>query len=100
MGDITTSVRRFIYVPAHGQNDQRMAGQYFEYISDAKPLLCGAPDQHPSAISFNRSLEKEHGIEISLARRGHPCGYAERLIRTLKEEEVHLDYEDITEARQ
>ena len=28
-------------------------------------------------------------------------GYAERLIRTLKEEEVHLnDYEDITEARQ
>ena len=27
-------------------------------------------------------------------------GYAERLIRTLKEEEVHLsDYEDITEAR-
>ena len=49
------------------------------------------------------STLKEHGIEISLARRGHPWenGYAERLIRTLKEEEVHLnDYEDITEARQ
>ena len=28
-------------------------------------------------------------------------GYAERLIRTLKEEEVHLnDYQDITEARE
>ena len=28
-------------------------------------------------------------------------GYTERLIRTLKEEEVHLnDYEDITEARE
>ena len=43
-----------------------------------------------------------HGIEISLAHRGRPWenGYAERLIRTLKEEEVHLnDYEDITEAR-
>ena len=43
-----------------------------------------------------------HGIEISLARRGCPWenGYAERLIRTLKEEEVHLnDYEDITEAK-
>ena len=43
-----------------------------------------------------------HGIEISLAKRGCPWenGYAERLIRTLKEEEVHLnDYEDITEAR-
>ena len=40
-----------------------------------------------------------HGIEISLAQRGCPWenGYAERLIRTLKEEEVHLnDYEDIT----
>ena len=49
------------------------------------------------------STLKEHGIEISVARRGCPWenGYAERLIRTLKEEEVHLnDYEDITEARQ
>ena len=43
-----------------------------------------------------------HGVEISVARRGCPWenGYAERLIRTLKEEEVHLnDYESITEAR-
>ena len=49
------------------------------------------------------SLLKAHGIEISIARRGCPWenGYAERLIRTLKEEEVHLnDYQDITEARQ
>ena len=46
---------------------------------------------------------KEHGIQISVARRGCPWenGYAERLIRTLKEEEVHLnDYQDITEARE
>ena len=45
---------------------------------------------------------KHHRIEVSVARRGHPWenGYAERLIRTLKEEEVHLnDYEDIHEAR-
>ena len=44
-----------------------------------------------------------HGIQISLARRGHPWenGYAERRpIRTLKEEKVHLnDYEDIIEAK-
>ena len=43
-----------------------------------------------------------HGVEISVARRGCPWenGYAERLIRTLKEEEVHLnDYQSITEAR-
>ena len=43
-----------------------------------------------------------HGIEISLAHRGRPWdnGYAERLIRTLKEEEVHLnEYDDIMDAR-
>ena len=48
------------------------------------------------------SLLTHHGIEISVARRGCPWenGYAERLIRTLKEEEVHLNaYEDIHEAR-
>ena len=45
---------------------------------------------------------QEHGVEISIAQRGRPWenGYAERLIRTLKEEEVHLnDYQSITEAR-
>ena len=44
-----------------------------------------------------------HGVEISVARRGRPWenGYAERLIRTLKEEEVHLnDYQNINEARE
>ena len=47
-------------------------------------------------------LLTHHGIEISVARRGCPWenGYAERLIRTLKEEEVHLnDYKDVMEAR-
>ena len=43
-----------------------------------------------------------YGIEISLAHRGCPWengNYAERLIRTLKEEEIHLnDYDDITDA--
>ena len=48
------------------------------------------------------SLLRHHDIEISVARRGCPWenGYAERLIRTLKEEEVHLnDYEGIHEAK-
>ena len=48
------------------------------------------------------STLRQHGVEISVARRGCPWenGYAERLIRTLKEEEVHLNaYEDIHEAR-
>ena len=58
------------------------------------------------SISFTGScisLLKQHDIEISVvSRRGCPWenGHAERLIRTLKEEEVHLnDYQNITEAR-
>ena len=45
---------------------------------------------------------QEHGIKISVAQRGQPWenGYAERLIRTLKEKEVDInDYESIAEAR-
>jgi len=44
----------------------------------------------------------DHGIDISLAHRGRPWdnGYAERLIRTVKEEEVYLnEYDDISDAR-
>ena len=44
----------------------------------------------------------DHGIEISLAHRGRPWenGYAERFIRTLKEEEIYLnDYGDIEDAK-
>ena len=46
---------------------------------------------------------QEQGVEISVAHRGRPWenGYAERLIRTLKEEEVHLnEYRSIAEARE
>ena len=45
---------------------------------------------------------QEQDVQISVAHRGRPWenGYAERLIRTLKGEEVHLnDYYDIHEAR-
>ena len=48
------------------------------------------------------SMLTHHGIDISLAHKGRPWdnGYAERLIRTLKEEEVHLnEYDDIIEAK-
>ena len=48
------------------------------------------------------SMLTHHGIDISLAHRGCPWdnGYAQRLIRTLKEEEGHLnEYNDIIEAR-
>ena len=59
---------------------------------------------HVDVLNLNAYIEtlEEHSIEISVAERGHPWenGYAERLIRTLKEEEVHMnDYQSITEAR-
>ena len=93
-----------------------MAGRSaFEYISDVETATRGtfgkrAPEIHHSdqgaqyLSTVYLSTLKAHGIEISLARRRHPWenGYvSERLIRTLKEEEVRLnDDEDITEARQ
>ena len=46
---------------------------------------------------------QEQGVEISVAQRGRPWenGYAQRLIRTLKAEEVRLnEYRNITEARE
>ena len=61
------------------------------------------PDQGAQYLSnVYLLILAEHGVEISVARRGYPWenGYAERLIRTLKEEEVYLnDYEDIHEVR-
>ena len=78
-------------------------------LKPLKEALChSVPEGHHSDQGV-QSLSKayvstltEHGVEISIARRGRPWenGYAERLIRTLKEEEVHLnDYQNITEAR-
>lgn len=46
---------------------------------------------------------QEHRIQISMARVGKPeeNGYAERLVRTIKEEEVELsEYNDLADARQ
>lgn len=79
------------------------------YASNCKAALCqSVPEIHHSnqgvqylSNAYISTLTR-HGIEISFAGKGHPWenGYAERLIRTLKEEEVYLnDYDDIHEAR-
>ena len=86
--------------------------QHLNQSLTLKPLEEGLCHSVPEIHHSNQGVQylstvylstlKEHGIEISLARRGRPWenGYAERLIRTLKEEEVHLnDYEDITQVR-
>ena len=78
-------------------------------LTPLKEALChSVPEIHHSDQGVQYlskvyvSTLQAHGVEISVARRGRPWenGYAERLIRTLKEEEVHLnDYQSITEAR-
>ena len=119
VGDITyvRLQRRFIYVALLMDVFTRIIrgwhlSQHLTQSLTLKPLeaaLCQSiPEIHHSDQGVQYlsnayiSTLRHHGIEISVARRGCPWenGYAERLIRTLKEEEVHLnDYEDIHEAR-
>ena len=119
VGDITyvRLKHRFIYVALLMDVFTRMIrgwhiSQHLTQSLTLKPLetaLCqSVPEIHHSDQGVQYlskayiSLLRHHGIEISVARRGCPWenGYAERLIRTLKEEEVHLnEYQDIHEAR-
>lgn len=55
------------------------------------------------AASAYTELLQQHGVQISMAEVGEPTqnGYAERLMRTIKEEEVDLsDYQDYHDAYQ
>ena len=109
-GDITyvRLNRHFIYVALLMDIFTRMIrgwklSQQLTQSLTLKPLeeaLCqSVPEIHHSdqgvqyLSSAYISTLRCHGIEISLAHRGRPWenGYAERLIRTLKEEEVHLN---------
>ena len=60
-----------------------------------------APEIHHGNQSVQSLSNTDYGIAISLAYRGSPwenC-YVERLIRTLKEEEVYLnDYDNLADA--
>ena len=72
-----------------------------------RALARGTPEIHHSdqgvqyaAWPYVRLL-KQHGVQISMAAVGEPRenGYAERLIRTIKEEEVDLtEYQDFHDA--
>ena len=108
---------RFIYVSLLMDVFTRMirAWQLSQHLNQSltlKPLEAAlrhsVPEIHHSdqgvqylSKTYIATLEA-HGVEISVAHRGRPWenGYAERLIRTLKEEEVNInDYQSITEAR-
>ena len=119
VGDITyvRLKHRFIYVALLMDVFTRMIrgwnlSQHLTQTLTLRPLEQALHDRVPEMHHSDQgvqylsndyiSLLKQHGVEISVAHRGRPWenGYAERLIRTLKEEEVYLnDYEDIHEAR-
>ena len=119
VGDITyvRLKHRFIYVALLMDVFTRMItgwhlSPHLTQTLTLKPLqeaLCqSVPEIHHSDQGVQYlsnayiSTLKQHDIEISVSRSGCPWenGYAERLIRTLKEEEVYLnDYADIHEAR-
>jgi putative transposase len=74
-----------------------------------KALKTHCPEIHHSdqglqyAATDYADLLKQHSIQISMAEVGEPTqnGYAERLMRTIKEEEVDLsDYQDYYDACQ
>ena len=119
MADITyvRLKERFIYVSLLMDVFTRMikAWQISQHLSQSltlKPLkeaFCDSvPEIHHSdqgaqylSKAYITTLEA-HGVEISVAHRGRPWenGYAQRLIRILKEKEVDInEYQNITEAR-
>ncbi len=88
-----------------------LAGHLLEALPRAaleRALQIGQPEIHHSdqgvqyAASGYVSCLEQAGVRISMAARGKPTenAYVERLMRTLKEEEVSLqDYEDLEDAR-
>lgn len=73
-----------------------------------RALACGSPTIHHSGqgVQYAATAYVEHlesrGVSVSMASVGKPeeNGYAERLMRTIKEEEVDLtEYEDLADAR-
>ena len=119
VGDITY-VRlkgRFIYVALLMDVFRRRIrgwnlGEHLTQALTLKPLEQALDDRVPEIHHSDQGVQylskaylstlRQHGVEISVAQRGCPWenGYAERLIRTLKEEEVPLnEYQDIHEAR-
>ena len=109
--------RRFVYVSLLMDVFTRMirAWQLSQHLNQSltlKPLEEALHHSVPEIHHSDQGVQylskvyiatlQEHDVEISVAHRGRPWenGYAERLIRTLKEEEVNInEYQSITEAR-
>ena len=92
-----------------GWNMSRSLDQKLTLLALQRALLEHKPMIHHSdqglqyaAIEYVETLQKA-GVKISMAEIGEPTqnGYAERLLRTIKEEEVYLsEYEDFQDCYQ
>ncbi len=72
-------------------------------LADRVPQIHHSDQGIQYAVSAYTNLLKEHAIQISMAAVGkaEENGYAERFMRTIKEEEVDLsDYQDFADAQQ
>jgi len=72
-------------------------------LADRVPVLHHSDQGVQYAATAYTNLLREAGVQISMAAIGEPTenGYAERLMRTIKEEEVDLsEYQDFTDAYQ
>jgi transposase InsO family protein len=90
-----------------GWHLDRSLDQSLTLTAFQKALHTHIPEIHHSdqglqyAATDYRDLLKQHGVQISMAEVGEPAqnGYAERLMRTIKEEEVDLsDYQEYHDA--
>jgi len=92
-----------------GWNMSRSLDQQLALLALKRALQIHKPMIHHSdqglqyaAREYSEALQKS-GVKISMAEMGEPTqnGYAERLLRTIKEEEVNLsDYQDFQECMQ
>jgi putative transposase len=92
-----------------GWNLARSLDQSLTLAALERALVVAIPEIHHSdqGVQYAATAYVERlqhlGVEISMATIGEPRenGYAERLMRTIKEEEVNLsDYQDFADARQ
>lgn len=119
VADITYVVlgRGFVYLAVvmdvftravRGWQLSRNLGQGLALTALQRALQLGQPEIHHSdqgvqyaAQDYVRRLQ-EQGVQVSMSRRGAAWqnGYAERLMRTIKEEEVYLsEYRDYADAQ-
>lgn len=92
-----------------GWNLSRVLDTRLTMMALRTALLEGVPEVHHSDQGIHYAAKEyveqlsQHRVQISMSRPGRPeqNGYAERLMRTIKEEEVNLsEYQDFADARE